>query len=98
MQRQLDTTDIPFGHIVRPLAFSRQLLLRESLWSALPEGWQHMALPQATGGALDLPPYLFRHVAVLRTGAGAPFSVVVETYTPEAMRFTPPTLPGGTAP
>ncbi|MFT8675209.1 MAG: hypothetical protein ABF535_01740 [Acetobacter sp.] len=94
MRHQLDTTDIPFGHIVRPLAFSRQLLLREGLWSPLPEGWQrHATLPPATGNALDLPAYLFRHVAVLRTGAGIPFSVVVETYTPESMRFAPPALP-----
>ncbi|MBO1326615.1 hypothetical protein K2X14_15880 [Acetobacter sp. TBRC 12305] len=93
MRHQLDTTDIPFGHIVRPLAFSRQLLLREGLWSPLPDGWQHGAFPPETGQALDLPPYLFRHVAVLRTGGGVPFSVVVETYTPETMRFAPPVLP-----
>lgn len=96
MTETLEQTDTPFGRVVAPLGFTRQLLRRETLWSPLPNLWEmqplitHQAQEEAP---LALPPYLFRHVALLRTHAGTPFSLVVETYTPQAFAFGPPTSP-----
>ena len=62
MNRTLDTTEIPFGTVVRPLGFHRKTLKMEAL------GERAHAL---------------RVTALLATGAGAPFSVVVENYSRE---------------
>lgn len=102
MTDALEQTDTPFGRVVSPLRFTRQLLRRETLWSPLPDLWEmqgqstHDTAQNAPQGkALALPPHLFRHVALLRTHAGTPFSLVVETYTPQAFAFgPPPTRPG----
>ena len=93
MTEALEQTDTPFGRVVSPLRFTRQLLRRETLWSPLPDLWEMQDQPYSTttqGKPLVLPPYLFRHVALLRTHAGTPFSLVVETYTPQAFAFGPP--------
>ncbi|MFT9409443.1 hypothetical protein [Acetobacter fabarum] len=93
MTEALEQTDTPFGRVVSPLRFTRQLIRRETLWSPLPELWEmQLHPPNSTTGAdpLALPPHLFRHIALLRTHAGTPFSLVVETYTPQAFTFTPP--------
>ena len=95
MTEALEQTDTPFGRVVSPLRFTRQLLRRETLWSPLPDLWEMQDQPYSTttqGKPLVLPPYLFRHVALLRTHAGTPFSLVVETYTPQAFAFGPPPL------
>lgn len=93
MTEALEQTDTPFGRVVSPLRFTRQLIRRETLWSPLPDLWEMQPHPpNSTTGAdpLTLPPHLFRHIALLRTHAGTPFSLVVETYTPQAFAFTPP--------
>lgn len=96
MTDTLEQTDTPFGRVVSPLRFTRQLIRREALWSPLPDLWEtHPQPPSYKEGAepLALPPHLFRHIALLRTHAGAPFSLVVETYTPQAFAFGPPPQP-----
>jgi hypothetical protein len=67
MNRQLETSDTPFGSVVAPLNFRRQTL------EALP-------LTGAQG--------VLRVRAVLISAAGAPFSLVVETYSRRLI--TPP--------
>jgi hypothetical protein len=62
MNRTLDTTEMPFGTVVRPLGFHRKTLKME---------------------ALAEPAHALRVTALLVTGAGTPFSVVVENYSRE---------------
>lgn len=69
MNRLLETTDQPFGVVVRPLAYLRRTLKIET--------------PAA--GPMAAPPVVLRHRAVLCTPDGAPFSLVVESYTPEVL-------------
>ena len=95
MTEALEQTDTPFGRVVSPLRFTRQLIRRETLWSPLPDLWEtqpHLPNSATEADPLALPPHLFRHIALLRTHAGIPFSLVVETYTPQAFAFPPPVL------
>jgi chorismate-pyruvate lyase len=62
MNRTLETTEIPFGTVVRPLNFRRKTLKMEPL---------------------DEPEYALRVTALLVTGEGAPFSLVIENYSRE---------------
>ena len=66
MNNELDTTDHPFGAVVKPLAFHRRTLSVAILISA-----EDRRPPAA----------VLRHQAVLETPDGAPFSLVIETYT-----------------
>ena len=66
MNAELDTTDHPFGLVVRPLGFHRVTLSAELLVSP---------------GDRTVPSDVIRHRAVLETADGEPFSLVVETYT-----------------
>lgn len=94
MNETLETTDTSFGRVVKPLDFRRTTLAARLLWHPLPEGWAAGApLPPATGGALDLPPFLLEHRAVLTLPDGTPFSALVESYTREVLAFPPPGLP-----
>jgi hypothetical protein len=88
MNRRLETTTTPFGVVVKPLSFRRETLKVERLFdpSAAP------AEP-GPGGSLVLPRQLLRHRAVLLTGEGAPFSLVVETYTADILAFPPASRP-----
>ena len=82
MNRQLDTTDLPFGKVVQLLHFRRQTLSAELLWSPLPQGWDSgAALPPAGGQPLAIPSHVLRHRALLYTQDNRPFSLVVESYT-----------------
>ena len=82
MNRQLDSTDAPFGKVVQPLHFRRQTLSAELLWSPLPAGWDSGApLPPSGAAPLRLPEHLLEHRAVLYAQDGRPFSLVVEDYT-----------------
>lgn len=65
MNRQLDTTDTPFGAVVRSLGFHRERLSARVLVSE-----NDRAIPAA----------VIRHKALLETPDGEPFSLVVETY------------------
>jgi len=82
MNRQLGTTDVPFGKVVQPLHFRRQTLSAKLLWSPLPPGWDSgAALPPASSRPLVIPPHVLQHRALLYTQANQPFSLVVESYT-----------------
>jgi hypothetical protein len=93
MNKLLDTTDTPFGVVVRPLHFQRHTLSSTLLWLALPAGWE-MDAASARDVAADqpMPPKLLEHRAVLTLPDGTPFSEVVETYTDNVLAFpaTPP--------
>jgi len=88
MNEQLDTSDEPFGKIVKALGFQRRTLSAELLWSPLPAGWEMSegsAPPPAS--PLRIPPAVLRHRAILYSAAGVPFSAVVETYTNQLFEF-----------
>jgi hypothetical protein len=90
MNHELDTTDTPFGKVVQPLHFRRQTLSATLLWSPLPEGWESASsLPPSTGSALVMPPHVLEHRAVLFDQSNRPFSLVVESYTPQVLAFAP---------
>ena len=91
MNRELDTTDTPFGKVVQPLHFRRQTLSADLLWSPLPQGWESgVALPPAQGALLAIPHHVLQHRAVLYDQANRPFSLVVESYTSQILAFAPP--------
>ena len=62
MNRELDTSDTPFGAVVKPLNFHRRILKAQPL-----------------DGAVTV----LRITALLETGDGTPFSLVVENYSRE---------------
>lgn len=66
MNHELDTTDHPFGAVVKPLGFHRQTLDAQVL------------VPPGAGA---VPAAVIRNRALLETADGTPFSLVVETYT-----------------
>lgn len=91
MNRLLDTTDLPFGQVVRSLAFQRHTLAAELLWSPLPSGWEMAATAALPGaGALSMPLDVLRHRALLTLPDGTPFSTVVETYKRNVLDFPAP--------
>lgn len=80
MNQALETTQTPFGVVVRPLAFKRRTLSSTFLFEPLPDGWE--TRPREDFDAMPSPPpHVLQHRAVLQTPDGRPFSVVVETYT-----------------
>ena len=82
MNRQLDSSDTPFGIVVKPLHFRRQTLSADVLWHLLPDGWDSgAALPPPGNAPLSVPDHVLQHRAVLYTGDNLPFSLVVESYT-----------------
>lgn len=92
MNRLLDETDTPFGKAVLPLAPYRRTIAARTLWSPLPDKWEtgQVPLPAPQAAALDVPPALFEHTAVLYTSAHLPFSEVRETYQRGLLDFPPP--------
>ena len=80
MNQQLDTTDTPFGVVVRPLGFHRRTLGVQWLFEPLKR-------PPVGGARPDLaiPRDILRHRAVLTDARGVPFSLVVETYTADVL-------------
>ncbi|MDR3388857.1 MAG: hypothetical protein P4L92_17560 [Rudaea sp.] len=86
MNRQLDTSDEPFGKVVKPLGFQRRTFSVELLWSPLPNGWE-MSEPESGPRPLRIPNAVLRHEAVLYTSKQVPFSAVVETYTNNLFDF-----------
>lgn len=88
MNHALDTTDEPFGKVVRPLGFERRTLSVEVLWSPLPGGWEMQARERALPSPpLVVPHALLRHEAILYDARQRPFSAVVETYTNANLAF-----------
>lgn len=82
MNRLLETTETPFGVVVRPLNFRRKTLSSTYLFRPLPTNWEG-APPRVrmTRGRLALPKAVLQHRAILQTEQGSAFSLVVETYT-----------------
>jgi len=88
MNELLDTTDTPFGVVVRPLHFQRHTLSSTLLWLPLPAGWEmHAAGVRDTMADQPMPPKLLEHRALLSLPDGTPFSEVVETYTANVLAF-----------
>jgi len=94
MNRELDTTDTPFGKVVQPLHFRRQTLSAELLWSPLPPNWESGAPLPAPRGALVIPHHVLQHRAVLFDQDNRPFSLVVESYTADVLAFPQPAVGG----
>lgn len=88
MNRALDTSDAPFGAVVRPLGFRRRFLSAELLWRPLPKGWEKGA-PEAKPIG-PIPAHVLRDTAVLAAPDGHPFSFVAETYTAAAVEMALP--------
>ena len=88
MNRTLDTSDAPFGAVVRPLDFRRRFLSAELLWKPLPDGWEKRAPESAPMG--PIPAHVLQDTAVLATSDGRPFSFVAETYTAAALEMALP--------
>lgn len=88
MNRVLDSSDTPFGVVVRPLDFRRRNLAARLLYAPLPRGWEKGGADAAPLGAI--PAQVLQHVAVLAGPDGAPFSYVVETYTGQALEMALP--------
>jgi hypothetical protein len=88
MNQLLDTTDSPFGVVVRPLHFQRHTLSSTLLWLPLPAGWEMDAASRRSVAAdQPMPAQLLEHRAVLTLPDGTPFSEVVETYTDKVLAF-----------
>lgn len=88
MNRTLDTSDAPFGAVVRPLDFRRRFLSAELLWKPLPDGWEKAAPDDRPMGVI--PAHVLEDTAVLATPDGRPFSFVAETYTAAALEMALP--------
>jgi chorismate-pyruvate lyase len=88
MNQRLDTTDEPFGKVVKTLGFQRRTLSAELMWSPLPPGWE-MSASGVEREPLQIPRDVLRHKAILYTSAQVPFSAVVETYTNGLFDFGP---------
>ncbi len=92
MNRLLDTTDTPFGKVVRSLEPYRQTFVAKLLWSPLPDRWERgaIAASSAAGNILAIPDALFEHRAVLYTREHKPFSEVDEVYQRQLLAFPAP--------
>jgi hypothetical protein len=91
MNKLLDTTDTPFGVVVRALHFQRHTLSSTLLWLPLPAGWETSAASARDAVADEpMPSKLLEHRAVLTLPDGTPFSEVVETYTDKVLAFPIP--------
>jgi hypothetical protein len=89
MNRQLDSSDVPFGKVVLPLHFRRKTLSAALLWSPLPADWE-MHRARATlksNGVLAIPHLLLQHRALLYAPDDRPFSALIETYTDQVLAF-----------
>ena len=91
MNEQLDTSDEPFGKVVKPLGFQRRhACLAELLWSPLPAGLGNVGrfCAKRRRAPLRIPP---RRAAPPRDPVQrrrhVPFSAVVETYTNQLFEF-----------
>ena len=91
MNRQLDSTDTPFGRVVQALHFQRHTLSAQLLWRPLPEGWEMNPDAAARGGGqLRMPATVLQHRALLTLPDGTPFSEVIESYSSNVLAFPMP--------
>lgn len=88
MDKELTSTDTPFGRVIHALHPRRQTFAVTLLFHPLPEGWEMGAAPTDHPDAqLSIPPILFEHRAVVVAGNGKPISEVVEDYTSDVLDF-----------
>ena len=78
MNRQLDSTDEPFGKVIKPLGFQRRTISADVLWQPLPDGWE-MRHAEPGMQPLHIPRDVLRHQAVLYSATQTPLSAVGET-------------------
>ncbi|MDF0489070.1 hypothetical protein PX554_13080 [Sphingomonas sp. H39-1-10] len=94
MNHALDSTDVSFGRIVRPLGFRRVGLGSRILWAPLGEDWDartaDSAIKDRTGKNLVIPARVIENRAVLVLPDGTPFSQVIENYTGAVLGAQPP--------
>ncbi len=96
MNQALDTSDIAFGRAVQALQFRRRTIAATMLWAPLPEGWEMAPSSRMKSArALEVPPQVLQHKAILSLPDGTPISEVVETYTSEVLGFAEPSQPRG---
>ena len=94
MNAALQTTDIPFGRVVRPLHIRRRTISVKILWKPLPQDWE-MAPPRSNhlsdhrAQTLVIPPLLLEHHALVYAADGKPISEVDETYRSDILDFRP---------
>lgn len=79
MNTDLESTERPFGVVVRPLGFQRRTLSSRLLFQPLPPAWE-AADPAGFDVPVAVPPNVLQHRAVLQTPDGRPFALLVETY------------------
>ena len=79
MNTALNTTQTPFGVVVKALDFRRRTLSSALLIQSAP----------SPGAKPAVPPDVLQHRAVLSTPDGAPFSLVVETYSDQVLVARP---------
>jgi hypothetical protein len=87
MNKLLDTTDSPFGVVVRALHFQRHTLASTLLWPPLPLNWEMGAGARQAAADAPMPSQLLQHRALLALPDGTPFSEVIETYTDKVLAF-----------
>jgi len=79
MNIDLESTQRPFGVVVRPLAFQRRTLSARLLFNPLPRGWE-AADPAGFDAPVAIPANVLQHRAYLQTPDGRPFALLIETY------------------
>ncbi|TAJ70809.1 MAG: hypothetical protein EPO51_17190 [Phenylobacterium sp.] len=79
MNIDLESTERPFGVVVRPLGFQRRTLSSRLLFQPLPAGWE-AADPVGFDLPVSVPPNVLQHRAYLQTPDGRPFALLIETY------------------
>jgi chorismate-pyruvate lyase len=91
MNAQLESSDVPFGVVVRELHFQRHTLAARLLWQPLAPGWEMRAAPARrtaeSNGELAVPAAVLEHRALLALPDGTPISEVVETYSGNVLAF-----------
>ena len=79
MNTDLESTERPFGVVVRPLNFQRRTLSSRLLFNPLPPGWE-AADPVGFDVPVSVPANVLQHRAWLQTPDGRPFALLIETY------------------
>ena len=93
MNRLLETTETPFGTVVRPLEPSRQTLAVTMLWSPLPERWDRDGRQRCgTRARWRSPTRCSRIAPCSYTREHVPFSEVYEVYQRQILAFPPPAV------
>lgn len=88
MNAALTSSDVPFGHVVRPLNPRRQTIAVTILWRPLPPGWEIAPQPLANPNQhLIIPPLLFEHRALVTRADGKPIADVDEKYRADLLDF-----------